>query len=157
MINISMIKSSCFNGCRNYVGNWSHLEAAEKVCSEDFTQPRSGEKRSGAPSSRRSPLPGRLLCKYERYFCNKYQYIFAVNLMSLVIELFLLSWNWGQLLFPTGVCRVFHCLCGMDWKCKAPSRLILCFQDYSCSKLFTKLLKLRRKLELIYYLHYRTP
>lgn len=87
MINISMTKSSSFNGCRNYVGNWSHLEAAEKVCSEDFTQPWSGEKRSGAPSSRRSPLPGRLLCKYERYLCNKYQYIFVLSLISLEYEL----------------------------------------------------------------------
>lgn len=87
MINISMIKTSSFNECRNYVGNWSHLEAAEKVCSEDFTQPWSGEKRSGTPSSRRSPLLGRLLCKYERYFCNKYQYIFVISLMSLVYGL----------------------------------------------------------------------
>lgn len=39
-----MIQSSSLNECRDYVGNWSHLEAAEKVCTEDSTQPWSGKR-----------------------------------------------------------------------------------------------------------------
>lgn len=116
-INISMIKSSSLNGCRDYVGNWSHLEAAEKVCTEDSPQPWSGEKRSGASSSRRGPLPSRLLCKHARYLCNKYWFIFVISLMCMCMNFSALPWYQGQLLFHERVCRVLQCPCGMDWKC----------------------------------------
>lgn len=108
-----MTKSSSLNGCRDYVGNWSHLEAAEKVCTEDSPQPWSGKKRSGASSSRRGPLPNRLLCKHERYVCNKHWFIFVVSLMCMCMNFSALLWYQGQLLFHKRVCRVLQCPCGM--------------------------------------------
>lgn len=145
MINISMIKSSCFNGCRNYVGNWSHLEAAEKVCSEDFTQPRSGEKRSGAPSSRRSPLPGRLLCKYERYFCNKYQYIFAISLMSLVIELLSPVLQLRTASVPQGSMQGLSLSVWNGLKMQSPQSTHLVFSRLFLLKIIYKTTKIEKK------------
>lgn len=132
MFNISMMNSSSFNGCRNYVGNWSHLEAAEKVCSEDFTQPWPGEKRSGVPSARRSPLPGRLLCKYERYFCNNYQHIFAISPMSLVYELLCPVLKLRAAFVPRESVQGLTLSVWNGLKMQS-HQSILCFQgDYSC-------------------------
>lgn len=144
-INISITKISSFNGCRNYVGYWSHLETAEKVCSEDFAQPWSGEKRSGAPSSRGSPLPGRLLCKHERYLYNKYLYICVISLTSLVHELLCPVLKLRAAFVPQESVQGLTTSMWNGLKMQSPQSL-LCFQGhYSCSKLFTKLLKLRIK------------
>lgn len=120
-----MIKSSSLNGCRDYVGNWSHLEAAEKVCAEDSTQPWSGEKSSGTSSSRRGSLPGRLLCKYERYLCNKYLLIFVISLMSLVYELLCPALKLRAAFVPQEECAGSYIVC-LEWieNAKTP---VLCF------------------------------
>lgn len=79
-----MIKNSFFHGRRDYVGHRSHMEAAEEVCTEDSPQPGPGEERSGTTSARRGPAPAGILCKFERYPCDKYQLISVIGLMSLV-------------------------------------------------------------------------
>lgn len=108
VVNVSMVKNSSLYGLRDYVGHWSHVEAAEEVCTEDSTQPGSGEERSGTTSARGGPPPAGVLCKFERYLCDKHQFVSVIGPMSLVYHT------------KSSVPWVIRHWCRLDWKCKEP-------------------------------------